>query len=137
MRHLTISGSARRPVGVALATMLGCVDGDYAPVAPAPPPIVELTIVQLFPSSGPSTGGTVVTVRGSGFDGTTRLHFGESPALVHVVSGRELTAVVPPGAPGEVRVSVSNARGDRRPAPWSFVYVAPGEVDPCYGCWDY
>jgi hypothetical protein len=61
----------------------------------------------LVPDSGPSTGGTSVTITGSGFTGATAVDFGSAPATsFSVASDGAINAVVPPGS-GTVAVTVS------------------------------
>ena len=72
----------------------------------------DLTIVGVDPPSGPISGGSAVTVAGSGFEQGARLWFGPMPALdVVFVDSTTLTALTPPGSVGavDVRVTVSDA----------------------------
>ena len=73
------------------------------------PPVVTA----ISPARGPDSGGTIVTVTGSGFTGTTAVDFGTVQAAnVVVVSDTSLTAVVPPVASaGSVDVTVTNPLG--------------------------
>ncbi|MFZ2057191.1 MAG: IPT/TIG domain-containing protein [Acidimicrobiales bacterium] len=72
------------------------------------------TVTGLTPASGPSRGGTKVTIRGSGFVGTLTVHFGTRPAkLFRVVSSSEIVVISPPGS-GTVYVTVSAAGGSSR-----------------------
>jgi IPT/TIG domain len=74
--------------------------------------LVDLPEVgRLEPSTGPIAGGTQVTIDGRGFEGTTAVMFGSTPASFTVDSRTEITAVAPPAAAGEVEVSVVNAAG--------------------------
>lgn len=60
---------------------------------------------------GPVGGGTVVTLEGTGFTGTTAVDFGATPATAFtVVSDSEITATSPAGT-GTVNVTVTNADG--------------------------
>lgn len=64
------------------------------------------------PTSGPSTGGTTVTIIGSGFDGTTGVNFGNTPGTdVNVVSDTEITVTAPAGT-GSVPITVLNPNGN-------------------------
>ena len=70
------------------------------------------TVSSVTPSSGPTGGGTYVTIIGTGFvNGSTSVAFGSYPAtLVSVVSAQQITAVSPAGV-GMVDVRVTNAVG--------------------------
>jgi hypothetical protein len=60
----------------------------YTQAAPA--------ITSISPSSGPTAGGTTVTITGSGFTGATRVAFGGLAATsFNVVSATQITAVSP------------------------------------------
>lgn len=62
----------------------------------APPSITNVT-----PSSGPATGGTVVTITGTGFTGATAVDFGTTAATnVTVTSSTVITATSPTGTAG-------------------------------------
>ena len=66
-------------------------------------------ITLLSPSSGPSGGGTSVTIGGHDFTGATAVSFGAVPAASFTVnSDSQITAVSPPGSPGTVDVGVKN-----------------------------
>ncbi len=94
----------------------------------------------ISPNTGPSTGGTSVTISGSGFTPQSTVKFGTSPAVgVTVNSSLQLTATAPPGA-GAVDVSVTTASGtDPITAADLFTYAGPGitsitcNSNPCSG----
>ncbi|MBB5476317.1 IPT/TIG domain-containing protein [Micromonospora parathelypteridis] len=113
-----------------------------SPPNPAGPALVELvfpagrvtaptftyiapTITTVVPNSGPNTGGTTVTITGTGFTGATGVTFGDTPGTNLVVdpSGSSLTVVTPPGPVGPVDVSVL-LPGANAGAPDGFTYVA-------------
>ena len=74
---------------------------------PQPNPNITL----LAPSTGPSSGGTTVTITGSNFTGATAVNFGSTPATSFVVnSDTSITAVAPSGA-GTVDISVTTPSG--------------------------
>ncbi|MDG4769108.1 IPT/TIG domain-containing protein [Solwaraspora sp. WMMD792] len=100
---------------------------------------VPPTIDSVVPDSGPNTGGTTVTITGSGFTGATDVTFGGVPGTDLVVdpSGTSLTVVTPPGPVGPVDVVVV-LPGDDAVAPDGFTYSggpAPviDSVDPGQG----
>lgn len=68
-------------------------------------------LTSLSPASGPSAGGTKVTIGGVGFTPGTTVHFGSADATsVDVTSATSLTAVAPPGF-GTVDVTVTTGGG--------------------------
>ena len=68
-------------------------------------------ISSVSPDHGPTSGGTQVTITGTGFTGSTAVHFGSTPATsFHVASDTSITAVAPPGH-GKVAVSVTTPAG--------------------------
>jgi hypothetical protein len=71
------------------------------------PPAVELTGVS--PPSGPTSGGTAVTLTGSGFAAGATVSFGGAAASSVVVqNAARITAVTPAHAAGTVAVTVTN-----------------------------
>jgi hypothetical protein len=91
------------------------------PASPQAPWISSLSV-----SSGPVTGGTLVTITGSNLMGATSVAFGGIPSTqVTQLSGKQLRAVSPAGlVPGRVDVSVGTAQGISAVSiADSFVYV--------------
>jgi len=79
------------------------------------------TVISISPSSGPVTGGTVVTVSGTGFTGATAVTFGATPATFYfVLSDTQILAIAPAGT-GTVQVTVTTAAGTS--AGVAFTYV--------------
>ena len=69
------------------------------------------TVTSVAPSSGSSSGGTSVTINGTGFTGATSVLFGTTPAAsFRVISDGEIQAVVPAGT-GTVNVTVTTSTG--------------------------
>lgn len=65
------------------------------------------TVTSLKPDEGPVSSGTEVTVTGTNFVAGATVMFGSTPASsVTFVSGTQLTAIAPAGAPGSVDVTV-------------------------------
>lgn len=63
-------------------------------------------------AEGPSSGGTVVTISGTGFTGATAVSFGGAPATVFSVDdATTVTATVPAHVAGSVTVSVTTPYG--------------------------
>ncbi len=69
------------------------------------------TVTGLTPSHGPDTGGTSVTITGTGFPGATSVRFGSTAASFTIVDATHLTATAPAGTAGIVDVTVSTAAG--------------------------
>ena len=71
------------------------------------PDICELSMSGVVPVSGPSGGGTTVTINGTGFPQNPLVKFGGTPST-NVVrhSLTRITATIPPHLPGNVEVSV-------------------------------
>ncbi|MFN0096651.1 MAG: IPT/TIG domain-containing protein [Dehalococcoidia bacterium] len=90
------------------------------------------TVTGVSPSTGSTAGGTVVTVRGSGFNGTTAVRFGAVAASsFEVRSNTTIVAVAPPRASaGQVHVVVVEGADDSgTPVAAHFNYVAAPTVD--------
>jgi hypothetical protein len=73
------------------------------------------TIATINPSSGPDTGGTVVTITGTNFEqagGVSVVTFGGTPGTdLDVISDTELEVTTPAGTAGDVDVVVTNGDG--------------------------
>lgn len=117
------SKASETPVGVCLAyTQAPCPNGPYLsgqvtamaagvsdlvsfPSSPGP------VITSVTPDTGPSSGGTPVTIVGAGFTGASAVDFGPVEASeVQVLGPDEITAVSPPGS-GAVDVTVITSEG--------------------------
>jgi hypothetical protein len=71
-------------------------------------------ITKIAPGSGPTRGGTKVTIQGSNFVGTVSVRFGGKLATgLVVLSSSEITATVPSGS-GTVYVTVSAVGGSSK-----------------------
>jgi hypothetical protein len=122
-------------VTVLLATApLGCGGRSESPTTPAQP---ALTVRAIMPKVGGVSGGTLVTITGTGLGDGATVTIGGIPATdVTVVSSIWLTATTPAHPEGTADVVVAIAEG--RPATLTagrFSYVPE---DPCPGCpWDY
>jgi hypothetical protein len=66
----------------------------------------SLTIRSFSPSAGPA--GTIVTIKGFGFNGSSKVSFAGTPATVTSASAKKLRAIVPAGA-GSGAITVTNA----------------------------
>ena len=105
---------------LAAVAMFLVAGGPPVEAAPAP------TISSLSPTTGPSTGGTTVSISGSGFVSGATVSIGGTPATgVSVVSATQITAVTPAGTPGAVSVTVQNADGQAVNLGGGFTYQYP------------
>ncbi len=69
-------------------------------------------VTGVSPNQGPTGGGTVVTVSGSGFAGATAVHFGANPAASFTVNNAtSITATAPAGAAATVDITVTSGGG--------------------------
>jgi len=68
----------------------------------------DLAVISATPGSGPSEGGTTLSIMGQGFGDGVSVLVGASPAdAVTILGPGELLAVTPPGSPGLVDLVVS------------------------------
>jgi hypothetical protein len=84
------------------------------------------TVSGISPNSGPTAGGTTVTITGTGFNCVTGVSFGTTAAAgFTVTSPTSITATSPPGAVGTVDVTVKNCNGTSPTGTFDqFTYVA-------------
>jgi hypothetical protein len=70
------------------------------------------TVTVVAPSSGPTTGGTSVTITGANFTGVTGVKFGGTPATPFTVnSATSISVPAPPGSGGTVDITVTASGG--------------------------
>jgi len=88
------------------------------------------TVTALNPATGPTTGGTTVTLTGSDFTNVGSVWFGRHRATsFHVLSSTRLTAVAPAGTAGVVHVNVHTWYGGApATAANQFTYTAPARA---------
>ncbi|MGW0086749.1 IPT/TIG domain-containing protein [Streptomyces sp. NPDC003393] len=114
------AGAAAGPVGVSVTTAGGTNNGLSYTYVDTP------TIVTVNPTSGPTSGGTAVTITGTNLDSTSSVTFDGTAAPFAVTSATTLSVVTPPGAAGAVDVVVTNPSGTATETD-GFTYVAgPG-----------
>ncbi|GAA1238964.1 IPT/TIG domain-containing protein [Pseudonocardia alaniniphila] len=88
--------------------------------------VVAPTVATIDPDSGPTAGGTGVTITGTGLTTTSSVTFGGTPASFVVISPTEVSATTPAGAAGAVDVVVTTTGGSATLED-GFTYVAgPG-----------
>jgi IPT/TIG domain-containing protein len=117
-----------------IALPLGCSRSADSPGAPSQPALIATAI---SPTAGPISGGTAVTLTGSGFREGATVTFGGTPAAaIRVISSMLITAIAPAHAEGDVDVVVANHDGRSSRLTPRYRYV-PDDSDDCGGCWDY
>ena len=84
------------------------------------------TVTGVSPTSGPSTGGTAVTITGTNFTGTSAVRFGPTAANFTVNNSTAIKATAPPGVTGPVDVTVTSSFGtSATSAADSYTYTLP------------
>ncbi|MFI1963269.1 beta strand repeat-containing protein [Streptomyces pathocidini] len=79
------------------------------------------TITSISPASGPTSGGNIVTITGTGFTGATAVNFGPNPATSFTIdSPTQITATAPAGT-GTVNVTVTGPGGTSNAVPYTYV----------------
>ncbi|HKS45044.1 MAG TPA: IPT/TIG domain-containing protein [Amycolatopsis sp.] len=69
------------------------------------------TVTGISPTTGPTAGGTTVTITGTGLTGTTTVTIGGTPATFTVNSDTQITATTPAHAPGQAQVTITTPAG--------------------------
>jgi len=97
---------------------------EFFGATPNTAPVVET----VSPSSGPVTGGTAVTITGTGFATGATVSFGGTAAIsVTVVGSTTINAITPARSSGAVNVVVTNPGGQSGTLTNGFVYaLGPG-----------
>jgi IPT/TIG domain len=87
-----------------------------------PPSSPKITAIN--PKEGPTSGGTMVTVTGTGLTSVSRITFGGVPsAKMTVVDDAHITATAPAHVAGSVDVEAVTAGGQQSSIPSAFAYV--------------
>jgi len=96
----------------------------FAGCSTAPPPAPAPTVTSVSPASGPTLGGTSVTITGTGFQAGASVTFGGGAALASatVVTATTITGTTGAHAAGAVNVVVTNA---------------DAQTGTCAGCYTY
>jgi hypothetical protein len=114
---MAVGASRRRAAGVVvvLGLLLGLPSAALAasvrPVTTLGPASGLPVVSGISPASGPLTGGTVVTITGSGFTGATAVDFGNVAGTDVTVVGDGSITVDSPAGTGTVDVTVITAAG--------------------------
>lgn len=108
--RITVTSPAR-PAGV-VSVRVTNTDGQSSVLTNAYRYIAPPALASLTPATGPSTGGTLITLTGTFFTADAQVTFGGTPATqVTVMSATTIQAVTPAHAAGAVDVVVSSASG--------------------------
>lgn len=100
------------------ALTLDVANASVGPNALAVPPVID----SLTPTNGPETGGTLVTITGSGFTGATGVTFDGTPgAGFSVANDTTITVASPAHTQGPVDVEVQHPIGDSAPATFTYL----------------
>jgi YVTN family beta-propeller protein len=106
------SGANLSKISTTTYTEVATVGVGGAPFIIAMGPVLGPTVTGLSVSSGPTLGGTAVTITGSGFTGATAVDFGATPAASFVVNNdTTITAVTPAEASATVHTTVTTPSG--------------------------
>ncbi len=96
---------------------------QYTYVTGPPPPPPAPTVTGLNPATGPTSGGTDVTITGTNFTGTSSVNFGANPATFVVTNDGSIDATAPTALTGVVDVTVTNGGGTQRHEPGRPVHL--------------
>ena len=124
--ELTTPAHAAGPATLTVTTPDGTASAAVVYATPAAPRPV---VTSLAPASGPETGGTEVTVTGTGLTNATAVTFGTTPATFTVTNATTIVATSPPGT-AAVHVTVTTPGGTSEATDADlFTY----EADACAG----
>jgi DNA-binding beta-propeller fold protein YncE len=72
---------------------------------------VPLSVAYMNPGQGPASGGTSLTIRGSGFEPASQVYLNGAPAATTVLDSQTITAVTPQMTAGPVQLKIQNPDG--------------------------
>jgi IPT/TIG domain len=106
----------------------------FAYLAPPPPPVSPPTVTGVTPGTGPTAGGTLVTLSGTHLTGATAVTFGGAAGTgITAVSATSLKVTTPVHATGIVDVRVTTPAGTSAvTAAGKFQFEAPAPVPRAY-----
>jgi hypothetical protein len=90
-------------------------DGDVPDASPDALDLAPHAVLGIDPPHGPFAGGTLVMIRGNGFDSDARVWFGDVEAPrenVTPIDPQRIQVLTPPGAAGAVDVVVQNGKAE-------------------------
>lgn len=97
---------------VMLFLVMTVLSGCKKEASPTEPTSPSPVVISVSPSSGPTNGGTVVTITGTGFASGANVTFGGTAATgVAVASSSSITATTPAHSVGAVDLVVTNPDG--------------------------
>jgi hypothetical protein len=109
----------RAAVAVGAYVVIGCGGGGPSS-STLPAPVVSM----VYPTSGPSSGGTLVSILGANFQSGATVQFASIPAsAVTFTSETNLTVTTPAGPAGAADVKVTNPDGQSSALAQGFVYI--------------
>jgi hypothetical protein len=124
--------SAVAPAGSGAVDVVVTTPAGASPVTAASrytyaaPPLSAPTVTGVAPATGPTAGGTAITITGTNFASGATVAVGGQPATnVVVASATQITATTPARAAGAVAVAVTNPDGGGATLPNAFTYTAP------------
>lgn len=105
-------------------------------VSAAPYSNVAPTVTDIWPSTGPTSGGTPVTITGTGFVSGATVTIGSNAASVTFGSSTSLTVTTPAGTAGAKNVVVTNPDTQTASISSRFTYASSSQCSPdpndCY-----
>jgi hypothetical protein len=105
------------------------------PTGPFPAPAAPLTLGALSESTGPTAGGTYLTLKGTGFEINTTVTLDGTAARIYYGTSTELRFTTRPHPAGVVDVVVTTGDGRAAGLPAGYIYVAPRFTD-FNGVWE-
>ncbi len=121
-QHLQLFGTVAAMLTV--VTVVAYTQGAFAITSPPVP-----VILSVLPNSGPTAGGTSVTVSGSNFDPSDSVSFDGIAATVVSGTASQMNVVTPAHTAGPVNVVVANSNGFSTFTN-GFTYVEPPAPPP-------
>jgi large repetitive protein len=89
----------------------------------------SISISSASPATGPTSGGTVVTVNGTGFQSGAAVAFGSTQSTaVTIASSTQISAMSPPGSSGTVAITVTDPDAQSATLPSAFAYTSAPSV---------
>lgn len=119
--------------GTYLHTSPGALKNDNTvlPKSGGPQPTDAVpSVTSVTPNTGPTAGGTSVSIKGGGFVSGASVTFGSTIATnVSVVSSTAINATAPAHLAGTVSITVTNTNGQSGTLAKAFTYTAPAPVE--------